>query len=51
MVGDRGQDCSQGDKSVLNLTAIQRETGDSATEAEARRNKWMQLEGWVRQGN
>lgn len=52
MVGDRGQDCSQGDKNVLNLkTAIQRERGGSATEAEARRNKWMCLEEWVRQGN
>lgn len=45
MVGDRGQDCSQGDKNVLNLkTSIQRETGDSATEAEGRRNKWMRRE-------
>lgn len=51
-MGDRGQDCSQGDKNVLNLkTAIQRERGDSAREAEARRNKWMCLEERVRQGN
>lgn len=52
MVGDRGQDCSQGNKNVLNLkTVIQREMGDSATELEARRNKWMCLEKWVKQGN
>ena len=37
-------------KKVLNLrTTLKKERGDSAMEAEIRRNKWMSLEKWVRQ--
>lgn len=48
-MGDRGQDCSQGDKNVLNLKNAIETRGDSAMEGEAKRNKWMRLKEWVRQ--
>lgn len=48
-MGDRGQDCSQGDKNVLNLKNAIETRGDSAMEGEAKRSKRMRLEERVRQ--
>lgn len=50
MVGDRGQDCSQGDENVLNLKITVETWETQWWKWKLGGITWKRLEEWVRQG-